>query len=1224
MQVIAGADISRRRRGPFLSSVEILVLAGMVAVLLWFLFPGRNYDNPYLLARPDHLSIAYLNMLLRAHPEDAQARLLLAQQEMALGELDQARKSLDLVMAVNKPEFTAKAEVVALKLDRQRMVAMLPGQPGREELAAQVRKAAYKMIPKTERPEDLADLADFVLGEGDPATAAKVYLRLSDLDRKNHISWLQQAARWTEASGGPGAAARLYAQAALATTDNGLGGKLGREALRALRAANEGKPAMALVRPIVERFPDDMVLLEQAIHMAVAARDLSSARQWAERRVQLAGGSEQALRDQMDILTKAGDPEGALRVAKQLLAKSPGNSQLRRQCAQLARWSGRAEESMEHWAWLAKRGSEDARQKALELARALGDNGLEVEMLTIRVNQARRMAAPTVPEFEALRKKIKPKPAPTMQPRVAVVPAARRRPGGVLGGLQVRTTDSGTLKGFRTSRALAPAGEARLRQRDLADGTDGSRFLALAQDKVPAPVTTPGPPKPKENEAKRGTQAFELGELVALADALEAKGLPERAVSAMDSFRFNFKDNPDYWSRLARLYENVGELERALACHEQLARLKAMSLDDGIRQARLLWRLQRPDAALTRLVALQGQARDTDQNYWLLLGDLAWRLENDLISTDTYGRLWRLQKTADVGERLWRSLLSMGRRDEAMKVAEEAYDKLGSPGFLVTAVDLAAKSNDWSKIRSLFRKADGKDSLFAKESMFWFQRAQLAVQDDRASDAEKYFQRVLAIDTRSEDAHSEWLTLAVHVQDRSMARRALDHWGPEVEKDRDAWFLLSDAYLLLGDNVKSARFRKLARDARARDRAMSGRPLTPEEQIEEAIEKRDKLQIESRLRAHGPALPLPIRVAALRELGRDEDAWALLEAAGMTEDKRLIGSEDASALVADVRDLRENYLSGAWAWGQSRQFGPLDIRAAGGRIELRKRRLLVGLEGEAGDLWAGTRQTLLTNGNREQRAHLIAKLRAPFGETSLRAGAEFLPEGYRPSLTLGQFVSVSQGRFEMKLEGTFGELPTHSPLLRVAGLRDGFDADVLIGLTKSKSVELGLSTSMSRFVTRNRAPLTTEVSGRGELAFRLPVGSAFFRPRLDVFRNLAPALTDIPVDLSPFLLAADTAPEDVLALQFSSVGVGLTLGSTHADVGEARGPHISLRYHLDAWAGHLWPTKKMSYAAEAGLGLVFARHQEIAVTGYYFTDVGSAAGDRYAGASLNYTLRWFR
>jgi hypothetical protein len=67
-----------------------------------------------------------------------------------------------------------------------------------------------------------------------------------------------------------------------------------------------------------------------------------------------------------------------------------------------------------------------------------------------------------------------------------------------------------------------------------------------------------------------------------------------------------------------------------------------------------------------------------------------------------------------------------------------------------------------------------------------------------------------------------------------------------------------------------------------------------------------------------------------------------------------------------------------------------------------------------------------------------------------------------------------------------------------------------------------------------------------------------------------------------------------------------------------------LRYHLDGWAGYLWPAQRPSYAAEVGLGLVFARHQELSVEGYFFSDLGSAAGERYAGASLNYTLRWFR
>ena len=71
MQMIAGTDFSRRRRGPFLAPVEIIVLAAMVGALLFLLFPGRDFENPTFLARPDELSMAYLRMLLRAHPDQA-------------------------------------------------------------------------------------------------------------------------------------------------------------------------------------------------------------------------------------------------------------------------------------------------------------------------------------------------------------------------------------------------------------------------------------------------------------------------------------------------------------------------------------------------------------------------------------------------------------------------------------------------------------------------------------------------------------------------------------------------------------------------------------------------------------------------------------------------------------------------------------------------------------------------------------------------------------------------------------------------------------------------------------------------------------------------------------------------------------------------------------------------------------------------------------------------
>ncbi len=1281
MPLIAGVDLGRRR-GPFLSWPELLVLTSIVSALLVLLFPGSDFENPVHLARPDELSMAYLRMLLRAHPEDAEARLLLVQQQKALGRLEEAHETLALLRPGNE-EMASRAEVVALSLDRARLAAMQEDEPERAGLMRETQAAARRLIPRTRKPAELAELADFVLSIGDPAEAAQAYRRLATLEPARRLFWLEKAARWSEAAGKPGTAARIYAEAATLAADKGQGkgkeagppakdpgsdpgkdpgkgvtnlqagaaagaatGKepskdpkeadlpdgprLARLAIRALNAANEGKSGLAVARPLIERFPDDVELLGLAIRMAVAGGDLGSARRWGEQRVVAAGSSDEALRQQSDILLKAGDPEGALRMAKLLLERYPDDSALRRQTAQLARWSGEPEESLKHWSWLAQRGAEDARLKALELSRALSDSNREIEMLELSLRRVRRMSAPAMnaPSLDGVPPPRRIESAPPLRPRALPgggVPS-RRRPADDLGRVRRPPRAAAALPRTAATCARHPGHAPGACRAPLRHARATARAARASAGVLGAPLPRRRPVRAlAQVQSSRASAAADqqLVELVALADALEVKGLPERAIQALDSLRFNFAERPEYWSRLARLYENTNELERALACHEQLSRLKAMTLDDSVRQAQLLWRLQRPEAALTRLVALRGQARETDRGYFLLLGDLAWRLEEHVLAAEAYTALWRTQKREDIGERLVRSLDGSNRRAEAVNIAAEAYERTGQVNFLVVAVDLALKSGNRAKARALFDKVKGKEESFAQESNFWFQKAQLAAHENRAADAERDFMRVVRVDPRAEDALSEWLTLSVHVQDRGMAKRALDAWGPEVERNEETWWLLADAYALIGDAPKSARFRALMREARARERAASGRPLTPDEQLEEAIERRDLAAVEARLTAYGRAISLPMRVAALRELGRDWDAWRLLESAGLTRDENLIASEDAAALVSDVRDLREQHLSGAWFWGGVDQMGPLEVRAAGARLELRAGALLFGFEAGATELWAlPPDDKLLSRGRREQRMRASAKLRERIGETTLRAGAEFLPDGYRPYAELEQLISMRDGRFELRGQAAFNDIPNHTPLLRVAGVRDGLDLDMTLGLGRRFELEVG--GTWARFSTRSRNFLTSELATRGAVAFRLPVGSAFIRPRADAFVNSVPPVgPGIPNDLMPYLTQRED-PDDLLALEYSNVGVGLSIGSTHGDVGDARGPHVSLRYYLDGWAGHMWPARKASYAVHAGLGLVFAQHQELALTGFYYTDLRSAAGERYAGANLNYTLRWFR
>jgi hypothetical protein len=144
------------------------------------------------------------------------------------------------------------------------------------------------------------------------------------------------------------------------------------------------------------------------------------------------------------------------------------------------------------------------------------------------------------------------------------------------------------------------------------------------------------------------------------------------------------------------------------------------------------------------------------------------------------------------------------------------------------------------------------------------------------------------------------------------------------------------------------------------------------------------------------------------------------------------------------------------------------------------------------------------------------------------------------------------------------------------------------------------------------------------VAFPLPFQDFYLRPRIDGFANRVPPLTDvIPRGLAPLLTPTDNT-DDLLALQYSSLGLGATLASTRGDVGEATGPQASLRYRLDGWAGYVWPSAHPSYAFDGAVGLVFARHQEISLRGFYAADFRNATGQSFWGSCLSYTLRWFR
>ena len=176
------------------------LLALAVGSLLALLFPGLDFGHPKYLGPPDELSIAYLEQVLRTHPGDRAARLLLARQQQALGHWDAAEGSLRL-LAGGGDRIATQAEIALLELSRAHLDA-LPAHDAERPLRQQQTLAALRLVaPAPLAPEQLAHLAETALALEAPADAAELYERLAAQDAPNRHDWLLRAARWRRATG---------------------------------------------------------------------------------------------------------------------------------------------------------------------------------------------------------------------------------------------------------------------------------------------------------------------------------------------------------------------------------------------------------------------------------------------------------------------------------------------------------------------------------------------------------------------------------------------------------------------------------------------------------------------------------------------------------------------------------------------------------------------------------------------------------------------------------------------------------------------------------------------------------------------------------------------------------------------------------------------------------------------------------------------------------------
>ena len=98
----------------------------------------------------------------------------------------------------------------------------------------------------------------------------------------------------------------------------------------------------------------------------------------------------------------------------------------------------------------------------------------------------------------------------------------------------------------------------------------------------------------------------------------------------------------------AALEERAGQIDAAIATLEQIRSLAPSDTARDVRLASLLFLRSRFDRAYALLLPLRGST-GTDAEYWKMLADLAWQLQEDNVASDAYGQLQQRGDDVPIG-----------------------------------------------------------------------------------------------------------------------------------------------------------------------------------------------------------------------------------------------------------------------------------------------------------------------------------------------------------------------------------------------------------------------------------------------------------------------------------------------------------------------------------------------------------------------------------------------
>lgn len=261
--------------------------------------------------------------------------------------------------------------------------------------------------------------------------------------------------------------------------------------------------------------------------------------------------------------------------------------------------------------------------------------------------------------------------------------------------------------------------------------------------------------------------------------------------------------SPQLLEQAAYLRHSIGDVDGALANYQRLARTYGPHPRWATTEASLLYGKNEQSKALEALKAAESSATEQDKDFWRLLGDLAWNLDQGDTARHAYFKRQRADdwQRTDMDRLL--SLLDPAQNDERLAISRAAWHRTGSLNYLSMALAILLERNQLAAAKLLLTELTADKLREAnRDSDFLVQRARFHLLSGDPSRARADLMTAHS-HSPSPELKSSLVWMLIDTRDSASLNGVLSQWESHAEQSQELATAIAAGWHALGNTQRA-------------------------------------------------------------------------------------------------------------------------------------------------------------------------------------------------------------------------------------------------------------------------------------------------------------------------------------------------------------------------------------------------------------------------------------